>query len=914
MAARYPISRGVGWWIDVIEDPGSRDGDSANARMEDEATPPSFGAALRAHRLALGLTQEVLAGRSGLGTRGIQDLERGLHQPHRQTVQRLVRSLALSGEARRRFELLASAGPRQRQPTSPIRTFVPRVGERTDAKWGNLPLPPTSLVGRERDVATIVALLRDSARRLVTLTGPGGIGKTRLALQVAADLVGDFPDGRLFVPLASLAAPMLLVSALGKRLGLREDPDRSLFEIVCDAIGAKQLLFVLDNFEPVVEAAPVVADLLAACPGLTVLVTSRIVLQVQGEYVYDVGPLVVPDLRSSTTNEQIAQCAAVRLFIDRAEGVHGEFALTDENVRLVAEICARVEGLPLAIELAAARTRLLSPRAILARLSPLLPLLTGGARDRPARHQTMRDTIAWSYDLLDEAERIVFRRLTVFVGGFTVDAALAIGVTEGVAEVELLNQLESLVGKSLLRREDVASEPRLWMLETIREFGREPLTDSGEEEEIRHRHAEFYASLAERADAKLYGPAGTTWLDRLEAEHDNLRSALGWYYQTDATAGLRLAASLGWFWIRRGHFAEGSGWLKTMLDLAPRSAAARAKALLGAGVLARDQGNLPTATALLEESLRLSREASDQSGIAEVLTYLGLQRQDQGNHRQARTLLEESLAVGRGLANSSIGGFALGFLGNLDRQEGDFASARKRYEEMLQLFQESGNPLGVVVALYDLGRLAKSSGDYPRARSLFTDALALRREIGERRGIAYALSSLGELAESEGDYSNARMLLEEALVIYREVGARECSETLAHLGNIARLEGDSPRAAARLRESVLLLRNGGDVVGQCHSIRLLGLTAVGQGAPVRALCLLAAATAHASPGMLDDPFERAQYEVGLADARHALTEEAADRAWADGLAMTLEQAIVYALSADCALNQNRSSEFGSIGE
>jgi predicted ATPase/transcriptional regulator with XRE-family HTH domain len=786
--------------------------------MEDQATPMSFGAVLREHRLAARLTQDALAERAGLGTRGIQDLEHGLHQPHRQTVQRLVLALDLSGEARRQFERLAGAAPRQRQPVSPIRPFVPQIVGRTVAERSNLPLPPTALIGREREVATVVALLRDSSCRLVTLTGPGGIGKTRLAIQVATDCVPDFPDGTFFVPLASLTDPDLVVSTIARVLGLREIPNRSALEIVRDAIRVKRLLLVLDNFEPVVQAAPVVADLLAACPGSKVLVTSRTVLQLQGERVYDVGPLAVPDLRTPTTSEQLTQYASVQLFVDRAEGTGGNLARTEENTRAVAAICARVEGVPLAIELAAARTRLLSPRAILTRLSPLLPLLGGGARDLPARHQTMRDTIAWSYDLLDETEKLLFRRLAVFVGGFTVDAALAIGASMGLEEVEVLNRLESLIGQSLLRSEDVAGEPRLRMLEAIREYGAERLVESGDEQEMRRRHVAFYLNLAERAEFEVWKAAQVEWLNRLELEHDNIRVALRDTLETDPDAGLRLAGALWRFWCDRCHHREARSWLEAALAAAPEDALTRGRALHAFGMVAYSQGDFGAARSAFERSLPILRAGSESWRLAHALVHMGNSAQKEDDHIRARASLEEGLAIARSIGDHLLSTIGLAFLGELELAEGHAEQAEQLWIESLELCRQDGDLRCWDFVLWKLGALARARGDLPRARDLVDESLALAWKIGHGPGIRSALREQAALAQSRGNF----------------------------------------------HRSVRLLAASEQVFGRIH---LTWIT------PPDALTLLL----------------RAREQIG---------DESVDRTWAEGQAMTLEQAITYARSDD----------------
>jgi predicted ATPase/class 3 adenylate cyclase len=434
----------------------------------------------------------------------------------------------------------------------------------------NLPAQPTPLIGREREAAEARERLRRPEVRLLTLAGPGGTGKTRLALQVAVDVLEDFADGVFFVPLAPISDPTLVASTVAQTLGVQETGSRPLLERLKEFLQDKAVLLVLDNFEQVIAAVPVVTALHAACPRLKSLVTSREVLRLQGEHEFPVPPLAVPDLRHLPASERLSQYAAAALFIQQASAVKPDFMVTNDNAPAVAEICVRLEGLPLAIELAAARSKLLSPQALLARLGSRLELLRGGARDLPARHQTLRGAIAWSYDLLSPDEQALFRRMAVFVGGCTLEAAEAVCRAAGPPELDVLEGMTSLVDKSLLRQEEEANrEPRFQMLETIREYGLECLTTSGELESARRAHATDYLALAEEAEPELTGPQQGVWLHRLETEHDNLRAALQWSQaRQDAETGLRLGGALWRFWLVRGYLREGRERLGRLLALA----------------------------------------------------------------------------------------------------------------------------------------------------------------------------------------------------------------------------------------------------------------------------------------------------------------------------------------------------------
>jgi len=734
----------------------------------------------------------------------------------------------------------------------------------SESPTNNLPVQRTAFIGREHEAAALRQLLSRADVQLVTLTGPGGIGKTRLALQVAAEASPEFPGGVCFVPLSAVSDPGLIPSTIGQALGVRETGNQSAQENLKEYVSGlgRPMLLLLDNFEHLVSAAPVITQLLTTGPKLKVAVTSQSPLHVYGEHEFPVPPLALPNLKSIPPLEVLSRLPAVALFVERAQAIKREFALTRENAPAVAAICARLDGLPLAIELAAARIKLLPPSAMLARLESRLNLLTGGARDLPTRQQTLRSTVDWSHGLLNAAEQTLFRRLSVFTGGCTLEGVEAVCDTKGDLGLDVLDGMASMVDKSLAQQvEQVDAETRFLMLSTIREYALERLAESDDESATRRAHAAYYLVLAEEGAEDVV--AHPEWLDRFEIEHDNFRLALDYLIKTgDAEWGLRLGAALFRFWETREHLTEGRDSIARLLALEGTAERPKLRARLSfaAAVLASGQGDYTSAQRLFEESLDTCLELNDNRGIAVALNALAVNARDRGELPVASSLFERCVGLWRNLGDSADAARALSNLANVTKLQGEYARASSLYDECLTMFRKAGDGAGVAWTLNYQGDVARDKADFVAARSFCEQSLAAFRELRDGWGIASALSDLAGLSCDLGNDAEARRLYGDCIQMFQELG---------HKRGIARaLECLAVSAAAQSKAE--------------QSLHLAG----------------AAAALRQRLGAPLSPTEQPRLEKALEFARRTLGNAAGLAAWMEGWAMPVEQAVREALDGD----------------
>ncbi len=864
--------------------------------MSEKAT---FGSWLRDRRKVLDLTQDQLAQSVDCSLTLIRKLEADERRPSKQIAELLAAHLDIRADERPDFVRFARSRNVQFSPTekSPWRTLRHRMT--------NLPVPPTPLFGREKDIATVVQQIVRNRVRLLTLVGPPGIGKTRLAIACADQLLDHFDNGVYFISLAPLREPDLVAATIARMLSVKEIAGQSSLESLRQHLADKRIVLVLDNFEQVVAAAPVVAQLLIECPWLQILVTSRVSLHIRAERQFRVEPLALPAL-TEKDSAQMLKSAAVQLFADRAQSVEPNFSLSRENGSTIAQICVRLEGLPLAVELAATRVDELSLHEMLAQIEHRLALLTEGPGDLPTRHRTLRGAIDWSYDLLDATQRQLFARLAVFVEGWTTETARAI-CSPDLTEADLTRALSTLADANLVVKEKQSdSESRWSMLETIREYGNERLTIAEQTDETAKRHADFFLAFAESAAPYLSGPHQVEWLNRLNHDHYNLNAAMQWaIVHGEAGLALRLGVALHLYWYKQTWLIEGGSWLKRALVLPTASTVAppvRQNAFRCASQLAWAHADFAEAEHLAEESHTLAREIGDRRAMASALHVLANVATDTSDFARASALHEQNLALWRELGDRSGIASSLNNLGRIAYYRGEAAQAIQYHEESLALQRDLGDHFGIAAALNNLGgALADNLRELDRAATLLQESLALSREPGENYFlIPFTLAHLGRVALYMGDLERARTVLEEALSIAREWQSRTgIAFALLYLAQVALSRNDLGQAMSRLQEGLELQRKFADKGAGARYLTTIATLLCSQSQSIRAATLVGAIAGLCNrAGIRPPPAHQKQHDITVSLIRARLDEPTFHTAFDRGYAMTMAQAFDFAFSRE----------------
>jgi predicted ATPase/transcriptional regulator with XRE-family HTH domain len=857
----------------------------------------SFGEWLKRRRKAEGWTQEQLAQQLNCSTITLRKIESEERRPSAQIVEQLAEVFNVPQTEQTVF-LRFARGDWKSAPADVIEEAPWRVSGTVPRS--RLPATLAPLIGREQDVAQVRQYLAQTGTRLVTLTGPPGIGKTSLSQRVAADSLSDFADGVFFVGLAPLHDPEFVPSTIGETLRFEGRGKISATELVKAGIADKKMLLVLDNFEHLMEAAPIVPELLIACPHLKILVTSREALRVPGEWIYSVPPLDVPQI-SQLKEKDFATAhgfSALTLFAERARAVHSDFKLNPENATVVAALCSRLDGLPLAIELIAARVRLMSPQELLSRMDDRFTLYADGRRGMPARQKTLHNAIAWSYDLLTPEEQKLFAYLGVFAGGFSLEAAKQV-----TGNPEILNGITALLDKSLLQRTlDERGETRFTMLFTIREFALNQLGEMDETAKLRDQHLKYFLNLADQADREIHGPRQVEWLDRLEAEHDNYRTALAWCISSGQTeSALHLIEKLWWLWLVRNYFSEARGWfdkVRVSPDITDYPID-YAMALNGMSRIVWHQDEYLTARSLAEESQRICQSLGNEGemGLAGALSALGMAVfWGDFDVARAEACFKQALAIYQAYDARWEWALSLFRLGVVARHRKDNERSRLFLEESLASFRNLGDAFGLGRAYMEIGRLNFDQGDYQQARKMFEQALVTDRQLRYQFGVTGVLLDLGKLCRVQGDYDQAEVLIEESLSNWREHNFGDDNISPFYLGCIMLYRGDYGKARACYIEYLK--------ISQRHDLQvnigegLIGLAAATAGVHQYER---AALLAGAGQGVSDTveykmpPHDRIEIDPLLQIAREQLGEESFEALAAEGRTMTMKQAVTYAL-------------------
>lgn len=856
----------------------------------------SLGPWLKQRRRVLDMTQDELAQRATCSLATIRKIEAGDLLPSKQLAHQIAIALGIPEAEHAAFVTFARA---ERAAVLATAFVEPAPSSeyfgqpRQEPRRQRMPAQLTPLVGREWEVQASCALLRRPVARLLTLTGSPGCGKTRLALAIAEELQQDFSGGAVFVPLAPIANNNLVIGAIAHALNLQSNTGHPTVELLADALGGQQMLLVLDNFEQVVDAAPILAELLMAAAGLKLLVTSRTLLRIYGEHEFPIPPLPLPDTDNLPLLEELILYPSVELFVQRAQAAQPSFTLTNENAQAVVQLCTWVEGLPLAIEMAAAQVKSYPPQVLVKQLGQRLTTLVNGPRYLAPRQQTLRGAIEWSYNLLDRGERRTFRAMAVFVGSCSREAVSAL-----LGDGDQTNRLESLVAHSLLKHLPQHDAPhRYVMLETIREYAIECLASDVEAAAIPQAHANFFLTMAQTARSQLAGDQQEKWLDQLENDNDNMRTALAWCMAHNVVVGLQLAAALGEFWTMRGHLQEGRSYLTRMLVLKDRTVPlwVQADALHTSGYLAFRQGDHLEAEPILTESLGLYQTLGDRKGIAATLHHLGIAAFHQNHYAEAQKLYEEALEIYWALGKENETAVVLKDLGLVAKDLGNLEQAMSFFEQSLTLQRSAGNKYGIARCLTSMSVVAYWQGDYARAAELAYQSLALQRELGDKLGVAYTLENLGMALYKQGDSATAVQQMEECLTLFRATGDK--------MGVVLALDnlGIMALAQARIADAVQYHRESLTVAWQIREQRRIAFCLEGlaraAGLSERAAQLFAsAATLRANIHAPILPGDLADHEQQVARLRLHLGDESFAQAWQLGESRSLDQAVNYALA------------------